>query len=98
MALQVSDRSRARGLIELLTEAKIDIKKGIDPKLLAEERRLQWQINAKEKLLSELVSKKETPEQLLTNTKQQIEDILQQQRELQIQIRAKNFVIKNEVL
>ncbi|MBX9259506.1 CHAT domain-containing protein, partial [Desmonostoc muscorum CCALA 125] len=90
LALQVSDRSRARGLIELLTEAKIDIKKGIDPTLLAEERRLQLQINAKEKLLSELSSKKETPEQLLTNTKQQIEDILQQQRELQIQIRAKN--------
>ncbi|MBD2523993.1 tetratricopeptide repeat protein [Nostoc sp. FACHB-133] len=90
LALEVSDRSRARGLIELLTEANIDIKKGIDPTLLAEERRLQWQINAKEKLLSELSSKKETPEQLLTNTKQQIEDILQQQRELQIQIRAKN--------
>ncbi|WP_341525149.1 CHAT domain-containing tetratricopeptide repeat protein [Nostoc sp. UHCC 0302] len=90
LALEVSDRSRARGLIELLTEAKIDIKKGIDPTLLAEERRLQLQINAREKLLSELSSKKETPEQLLTNTKQQIEDILKQQRELQIQIRAKN--------
>ncbi|MBN3905924.1 MAG: CHAT domain-containing protein [Nostoc sp. NMS1] len=90
LALEVSDRSRARVLIELLTEARIDIKKGIDPTLLAEERRLQLQINAQEKLLSELASKKETPEQVLTNTKQQIEDILQQQRELQIQIRAKN--------
>jgi CHAT domain-containing protein/Tfp pilus assembly protein PilF len=90
LALEVSDRSRARVLIELLTEANIDIRKGIDPQLLAEERRLQWQINAKEKILSELSSQKETPEQLLTNTKQQIEDILKQQRELQIQIRAKN--------
>ncbi|QSJ19671.1 CHAT domain-containing protein [Nostoc sp. UHCC 0702] len=90
LALEVSDRSRARVLIELLTEAKIDIKKGIDPTLLAEERRLQLQINAKEKLLSELSSKKESPEQVLTNTKQQIEDILKQQRELQIQIRANN--------
>jgi CHAT domain-containing protein/Tfp pilus assembly protein PilF len=90
LALEVSDRSRARGLIELLTEANIDIKKGIDPKLLAEENRLRSQINAQEKILSELSSKKETPEQLLTNTKQQIEDLLKQQRELQIQIRAKN--------
>ncbi|WP_229485546.1 hypothetical protein [Nostoc favosum] len=90
LALEVSDRSRARVLIELLTEAKIDIKKGIDPTLLAEERRLQWQINAKEKLLSELSTKKETPEQLLTNTKQQIQDLLKQQRELQIKIRANN--------
>jgi len=90
LALQVSDRSRARGLIELLTEANIDIKKGIDPKLLAEENSLRSQINAKEKLLSELSTKKETPEQLLTNTKQQIEDILKQQRELEIKIRANN--------
>ncbi|MBH8555905.1 hypothetical protein I8751_26895 [Nostocaceae cyanobacterium CENA357] len=90
MALQVSDRSRARGLIELLTEANIDIKKGIDPKLLAEERRLQWQINAQEKLLSALASKKETPEQLLTNTKQKIQDLLKQQRELEVKIRANN--------
>ncbi|MDZ8027052.1 MAG: CHAT domain-containing tetratricopeptide repeat protein [Nostoc sp. DedQUE11] len=90
LALEVSDRSRARGLIELLTEANIDIKKGIDPKLLAEERRLQWQINAQEKLLSELSSKKETPEQVLTNTKQKIQDLLKQQRELEVKIRAKN--------
>ncbi|QLE54982.1 CHAT domain-containing protein [Nostoc sp. TCL26-01] len=90
LALQVSDRSRARGLIELLTEANIDIKKGIDPKLLAEERRLQWQINAREKLLSELSSKKETPEQLLTNTKQQLQDLLKQQRELEVKIRTSN--------
>ncbi|MBW4673200.1 MAG: CHAT domain-containing protein [Desmonostoc geniculatum HA4340-LM1] len=90
LALEVSDRSRARGLIELLTEANIDIRKGIDPKLLAEETSLQWQINAQEKLLSELSSKKETPEQLLTNTKQQIQDLLKQQRELEVKIRAKN--------
>ncbi|MGF1986819.1 MAG: tetratricopeptide repeat protein [Nostoc sp. ZfuVER08] len=90
LALEVSDRSRARGLIELLTEANIDIKKGIDPKLLAEERRLQWQINAQEKLLSELSSKKETPEQVLTNTKQKIQDLLKQQRELEVKIRANN--------
>lgn len=90
LALEVSDRSRARGLIELLTEANIDIKKGIDPQILAEERRLQWRISAREKLLSELVSKKETSEQLLTKTKQQIEDLLKQQRELEIKIRANN--------
>ncbi|WGV27941.1 CHAT domain-containing protein [Halotia branconii] len=90
LALQVSDRSRARGLIELLTEANIDIKKGINPQLLAEERRLQEQINAQEKLLSELASKKETPEQLLTNTKQKIQDLLKQQRELEVKIRANN--------
>ncbi|MEH1846249.1 MAG: CHAT domain-containing tetratricopeptide repeat protein [Nostoc sp.] len=90
VALHISDRSRARGLIELLTEANIDIKKGIDPKLLAQETSLRSQINAREKLLSELASKKETSEQLLTNTKQQLEDLLKQQRELEVTIRGEN--------
>ncbi|MBD6620267.1 CHAT domain-containing protein [Komarekiella sp. 'clone 1'] len=90
LALEVSDRSRARVLIELLTEANIDIRKGIDPQLLAEENRLRSQINAREQILSELSSRKETPEQLLTNTKQQIQDLLKQQRELEVKIRANN--------
>ena len=28
------ERSRARGLVELLTEANVDIRKGVDPKVL----------------------------------------------------------------
>jgi hypothetical protein len=64
-----SDRSRARGLIEQLTEANIDIRKGIDPKLLAEERRLQWRINAQEKLLSELSKSVGINQTMLSNVK-----------------------------
>ncbi|MEH2242089.1 CHAT domain-containing tetratricopeptide repeat protein [Nostoc sp.] len=91
LALHISERSRARGLVELLTQANVDIRKGIDPKLLAEERQLQWRIDARDKQLSELLSKKESPVQLVATTKQQIEDLLKQQQDLKANIRANNF-------
>ena len=47
MALQVAESSLVRGLLDLLTEAHTDIRQGVDPDLLAQERRLQQQINAK---------------------------------------------------
>ncbi|MBW4613612.1 MAG: tetratricopeptide repeat protein [Desmonostoc vinosum HA7617-LM4] len=90
LALQASDRSRARSLIELLTEANIDIKKDIDPKLLAEEQRLQLLVDAKEKQLSQLSTQKEPPNQLVAQTKQQLENLLKQQQELKVKIRATN--------
>ncbi|WP_341526686.1 tetratricopeptide repeat protein [Nostoc sp. UHCC 0302] len=90
LALQASERSRARGLIELLTEANVDIKKGVDPKLLAEERRLQWRIDAKEKKLSQLASQKEAPDQVVTATTQEIETLLKQKQELEAKIRTTN--------
>ena len=47
-AFAASEQSRARTLLELLTEANADIKTGIDPNLLAEEQSLLAQLNAAE--------------------------------------------------
>ncbi|HQR31802.1 MAG TPA: CHAT domain-containing protein [Blastocatellia bacterium] len=46
-ALQVSERARARSLVELLTESNADIRQGVDPALVERERELQEQINEK---------------------------------------------------
>ncbi|NJM22204.1 MAG: CHAT domain-containing protein, partial [Richelia sp. SM1_7_0] len=58
-ALNASEKSRARGLLELLTEANADIRKGANPELLAEESHLQQQIEAKDKLRFEILNDKE---------------------------------------
>ncbi|WP_420372423.1 CHAT domain-containing protein [Microcystis aeruginosa] len=89
-ALEVSERSRTRGLVELLTEANVDIRKGVEPKLLTEERQLQWRIDAQEKLLSQLFSQKEPSTQLIATTKQQIQDLLNQQQKLKTKFRNTN--------
>jgi CHAT domain-containing protein len=85
LALNASERSRARGLIELLTEARADIRKGVDPKLLAEERRLRWKFDALAKRLQELPSNQENQRPAL---KKEIETLLNQQKELQTKIRT----------
>src|SRR5207237_5080872 len=48
IALQVSERARARSLLEMLAEAHADIRRGIAPELLEHERKLQQLLNIKE--------------------------------------------------
>ena len=44
-ALEVSERARARVLLESLLDARVDLHEGIDPGLLDRERTLQRQLN-----------------------------------------------------
>ncbi|HEV2863081.1 MAG TPA: CHAT domain-containing protein [Pyrinomonadaceae bacterium] len=46
-ALHASERARARGLLELLAEAGVDVRRGGDPGLLARERALRLTLSAK---------------------------------------------------
>ena len=59
-ALEVSERARARSLLELLAEARVDIRRGADAALLTRERELTQQLNAKAQRLTQ----RNTPEQL----------------------------------
>ena len=56
LALQVSERARARGLLEALGEAGARIRAGADPALLDRERQLAQRINAKALTLMQLTS------------------------------------------
>ncbi len=55
-ALQVSERARARSLLELLNEAHADIRRGVEPGLLQRERSLQQLLDAKEAARVRLLS------------------------------------------
>ena len=54
LALQASERARARSLLEQLTESRADIRRGVDAALLARERELLQLLNAKAQRLSQL--------------------------------------------
>ncbi|GAX37359.1 CHAT domain-containing tetratricopeptide repeat protein [Nodularia sp. NIES-3585] len=92
LALHISERSRARGLVELLTEASADIRKDVDPKLLAEEQRLLQLIDAKEKQRFEIVNSPKVQEPnlktLADKLQTEINDLLNQHKQLQTQIRT----------
>jgi len=87
LALQVSERAKARSLLDLLTEANADIRQGVNPKLLETERNLQQQLDAREKLRVQLLSGNYTESQV-QNLAKQIEELLKQYQQIQAEIRA----------
>ncbi len=88
-ALQASERARVRSLLEILTEAHIDIRQGGDAALLDRERRLQQQLNAKEQARLQLLSRKPTPTQAAAAEKE-LRALTAEYQEVQAQIRAQS--------
>ncbi len=86
-AIHASERSRARSLLELLTEANADIRTGVDPQLLEQERRLQNQLDAIEKRRVQLFSGNYSQQQQEAIELER-ETRLSQYRDIQAQIRA----------
>ncbi|MCV3216074.1 tetratricopeptide repeat protein [Plectonema radiosum NIES-515] len=87
LALQVSERDRARSLVELLNEANADIRQGVDPKLLELERNLQQKLDATEKRQIQLSNKPNTEAQTEALQKE-ISALLEQNRQVKAQIRS----------
>ncbi|MGB6296701.1 MAG: tetratricopeptide repeat protein, partial [Rivularia sp. (in: cyanobacteria)] len=90
LALHISERSRARGLIELLAQANAKLSKNVDPKFIAEEKELQLKRQAQEKIIAQLVSQTPTPKDTIKQTEAEIQNIINQQKQLKAKIRAQN--------
>src|SRR5262245_11364943 len=86
-ALAVSERARARSLLELLKESRADIRQGVDGSLLERERSLQQRLNARAAAQVSLLNRKHTPEQAVAAAKE-IAAITDEYEEVQAQIRA----------
>ena len=69
-ALVVSERGRARSLIDLLAEARADIRQGVDQALLARERSFEQQLNAVAERQARLLSGKHTREEAVALDKE----------------------------
>jgi CHAT domain-containing protein/Flp pilus assembly protein TadD len=81
-ALEVSERSRARSFIDLLTEARANIRQGIDPQLVAQERQVQQQLTAK---TEQRIKTPNGPQALALE--QELSTLNQQLQQLQTEIR-----------
>lgn len=86
-ALQVSERARARSLIELLTEAGADIRQGVDAQLVERERELQEQINDKAAEQIQSLGDQKKANQVAA-LGQEIEQLTAELRDTQSRIRA----------
>jgi CHAT domain-containing protein/Flp pilus assembly protein TadD len=87
LAFEVSERSRARSLLDLLREAHVDIREGVDPELLGRERILQAQLNHKELQRNQLLSTPHTAAQLDT-LESELKTLLTAYQQTEAQIRT----------
>nr|WP_287275829.1 MULTISPECIES: CHAT domain-containing tetratricopeptide repeat protein [unclassified Okeania] len=81
-ALTASERSRARSLLDILAESGADIKTGVDPQLLAQEKQLLQKLNTLDQA-RQLNTPGYNPDQL----KQQIETLSNQLQQLEVKIK-----------
>ncbi|MBS1789354.1 MAG: CHAT domain-containing protein [Acidobacteria bacterium] len=88
-ALQVSERARARSLIELLAESNADIRQGVDPALVDRERELQELINEKTTEQIRLLGSRARAEQVAELGKE-IEQLNAELRTTQAEIRSRS--------
>ncbi len=86
VALSVSEQSRARSLLELLVEARTDIREGVDKKLLDREVRLKRRVTTSLDNLTELLKGKHTDQQKAA-TERDINALTDEYRQVQSEIR-----------
>lgn len=89
-SFEASERYRARSMIEMLKEAKIDIRQGVEPVLLERERSLQHMLSAKAERQTRLLSGKHTKEQA-QEMKEEIDALSDEYQKVEGEIRAKSF-------
>ena len=88
-ALQATERSRARSLLEILIEGRVDIRQGADPVLLERERALQHQLSVKAEWLTRLLGGQHTEGQE-TAARKEVDALLTDHQEMEAQIRTKS--------
>jgi CHAT domain-containing protein/Flp pilus assembly protein TadD len=86
-ALRASERQRARGLLDMLAEARAEIREGVDPVLLSRERSLQQSINARAEEQIKLLNVKHTASEAADVSKD-IESLTTQLEDVETQIRT----------
>lgn len=85
-ALQVSEKARARSLLESLADAHVDVRQGVDPALLQREHDLEQTIEGKAQRLSELFGRPAVQQQQAT-LKKEIADLEAQGQQMKAEIR-----------
>ena len=85
-AMQVSEKSRARSLLELLRMARAEIQQGVDPSLIQREGYLRRVIAERAERQTRLLSGKYTEEQALAASKE-IDDLTTEHDRVQARIR-----------
>lgn len=86
LALQTAERTRARNLLDSLTNIRPQIRSGVKPELSSKANYLQQTIRAKEVLRTQLILQKAAPEKI-AEAEKELESLLREQDEIEAKIR-----------
>ena len=86
-ALESAEKARARGLLDMLREARTDIREGASPDLLERERALQSTLNAKAASLTRFLNEIRGQEEV-ANLKKELTSLTSEYELVEAQIRA----------
>jgi CHAT domain-containing protein len=84
-AFQAAERARARSLLEMLAEARVDFRRGVDPNLLAKEHEFSGLLSSKSQRL--LMLRGAGSQEKADALKKEISDLEDQYRQLELEIR-----------
>jgi CHAT domain-containing protein len=87
LAFQTCERSKVRGLLELLSESRADIRQGADPAMLEKERLLQQRLNNKDSAWRQFPNRKNSGDQA-ESMRKEIDSLITELQLVQAQIRA----------
>jgi CHAT domain-containing protein len=88
-ALEASERGRARVLLESLLEARTDVRQGVDPELLEQERNAQRQIDTASATLSRLLTRRSELKEIAA-ARARLEQLNTDARALRVRIRQQS--------
>ena len=87
-AFQVSERARARSLLDVLNGSGAEVSEGADPALVKQEHRLRDAVNSLDSYRFKLLSDEKPDRQKLADTEHRLEETLDQYRKAQAALRA----------
>ena len=89
LALEISERARTRSLVELLQEARVDFKQGVNTELVEQAHDLQAKLNRAYRQRTVVLAGKPAPEQIAKITNE-INVLTAEIENLQVKIRREN--------
>src|SRR5262249_25103002 len=88
-AFYASERKRARGLLDLLSESQVQIGGGVDPQLSDRERQLALRLASADERLTRLLGSKAQPD-AVEAAERAAQDLVEQLRDAQRELRVQN--------
>ena len=88
-ALELSERARTRSLVELLSEAKIDLRQGVEPVLLAKERQVKELLDGKHDRFMRLLGSSHSPASEASGRKE-LDQLVERYQSIETEIRGRS--------